>query len=210
MRSPTPSWPKITVGTAPRSIARAPDGRLWVTNKLSASISVINPDTLSVVQTIALPFASQPYGVAFAPTGSLRFRGTRRTRAGAETGRVERRATWKRQCRSKPASSRRERRWRDASRSALHHAALCRARKPPVQTPERRCAIRRRSGPSRRCQHDRARHHDPAAQRQERTSKTRVAVYRIISELPSSPRTVPRPGCRRSRTTSSAACCAIS
>ena len=37
--------PEITVGTAPRSIARAPDGRLWVTNKLSASISVINPGT---------------------------------------------------------------------------------------------------------------------------------------------------------------------
>ena len=65
--------PEIAVGIAPRSIARAPDGRLWVTNKLSASISIINPDTMSVVQTIALPFASQPYGVAFAPTGSLAF-----------------------------------------------------------------------------------------------------------------------------------------
>jgi len=64
---------ELTVGTAPRSIARAPDGRLWVTNKLSASISIINPDTMSVVQTIALPFASQPYGVAFAPTGSFAF-----------------------------------------------------------------------------------------------------------------------------------------
>ena len=64
---------EIPVGTAPRSIARAPDGRLWVTNKLSASISIINPDTMSVAQTISLPFASQPYGVAFAPTGSFAF-----------------------------------------------------------------------------------------------------------------------------------------
>ncbi|HZF24863.1 MAG TPA: galactose oxidase-like domain-containing protein, partial [Steroidobacteraceae bacterium] len=64
---------EIAVGTAPRSIARAPDGRLWVTNKLSASISIIDPDTLSVAQTLALPFASQPYGVAFAPTGGFAF-----------------------------------------------------------------------------------------------------------------------------------------
>ncbi len=64
---------EIAVGTAPRSIARAPDGRLWVTNKLSASISIINPDTLSVAQTVSLPFASQPYGIAFAPTGSFAF-----------------------------------------------------------------------------------------------------------------------------------------
>jgi YVTN family beta-propeller protein len=64
---------ELTVGTAPRGIARAPDGLLWVTNKLSANISVINPNTLSVAQTITLPFASQPYGVAFAPTGSFAF-----------------------------------------------------------------------------------------------------------------------------------------
>ena len=64
---------EIPVGTAPRSIALAPNGRLWVTNKLSASVSIVNPDTLSVAQTVSLPFASQPYGVAFAPTGSFAF-----------------------------------------------------------------------------------------------------------------------------------------
>ena len=37
------------------------------------TISVINPTTLSVSQTIALPFASQPFGIAFAPTGGLAF-----------------------------------------------------------------------------------------------------------------------------------------
>ena len=64
---------EIPIGTAPRSIARAPDGRLWVTNKLSANITIINPNTLSVSQTVALPFASQPYGVVFAPTGGFAF-----------------------------------------------------------------------------------------------------------------------------------------
>lgn len=64
---------EIAVGASPRTLAVAPDGRIWVTNKAAASISVINPDTLAVVQTINLPFASQPYGIAFAPTGGFAF-----------------------------------------------------------------------------------------------------------------------------------------
>ena len=58
---------EITVGTAPRALAIAPDGRVWVANKQSWSISVIDPNTLSVVRTIGLPRASQPYGIAFRP-----------------------------------------------------------------------------------------------------------------------------------------------
>ena len=46
---------------------------MWVTNKLSATISVINTSTLSVAQTVNLPFASQPFGIAFAPTGSFAY-----------------------------------------------------------------------------------------------------------------------------------------
>ncbi|HEY0563533.1 MAG TPA: Ig-like domain-containing protein [Methylophilus sp.] len=60
----------INVGTSPRSIAMAPDGRIWVTNKTAATISVLSPATLTVVQTIALPRASQPHGLVFAPDGS--------------------------------------------------------------------------------------------------------------------------------------------
>ncbi|MCU0760900.1 MAG: PA14 domain-containing protein [Steroidobacteraceae bacterium] len=58
---------EITVGTAPRSLAVAPDGRIWVANKQSGSISVIDPSTYAVVRTIGLPRASQPYGIAFRP-----------------------------------------------------------------------------------------------------------------------------------------------
>jgi YVTN family beta-propeller protein len=61
---------EVAVGTAPRTIALAPDGMLWVTNQQSASISVIDPASRSVNRTIALPRASQPYGVVMAPTGS--------------------------------------------------------------------------------------------------------------------------------------------
>jgi YVTN family beta-propeller protein len=64
---------EIAVGAAPRSIAVAPNGELWVTNKLSASISVLSPSSLTVSRTIALPRASQPFGIAFAPTGGFAF-----------------------------------------------------------------------------------------------------------------------------------------
>ncbi|MEP7244402.1 MAG: galactose oxidase-like domain-containing protein, partial [Gammaproteobacteria bacterium] len=64
---------EVAVGTAPRTIALAPSGRLWVANKQSATISLIDPTTLVVVQTITLPRASQPFGIAFAPTGSFAF-----------------------------------------------------------------------------------------------------------------------------------------
>ena len=64
---------EIPVGTSPRTVAVAPNGRIWVTNKMSASISVIDPDSLAVVDTISLPPASQPYGLVFAADGSGAF-----------------------------------------------------------------------------------------------------------------------------------------
>lgn len=63
----------INVGKSPRSIAIAPDGRIWVTNKESATISIINPSTLAVVQTVVLPLASQPHGIAFSPNQNAVF-----------------------------------------------------------------------------------------------------------------------------------------
>jgi YVTN family beta-propeller protein len=56
---------EIAVGTAPRSVAVAPNGRIWVTNMQSSSISMIDPTSLTVVQTLTLPRASQPYGIVF-------------------------------------------------------------------------------------------------------------------------------------------------
>ena len=64
---------ETAVGVAPRSIAVAPNGEVWVTNKQSASISVLSPATLAVTRTIGLPRASQPFGIAFAPTGGFAF-----------------------------------------------------------------------------------------------------------------------------------------
>jgi YVTN family beta-propeller protein len=47
-------------------VALGPDGRVWVSNKGSSSLSVVDPNTLAVTQTVALPRASQPFGVVVA------------------------------------------------------------------------------------------------------------------------------------------------
>jgi YVTN family beta-propeller protein len=56
---------EISVGTDPRSVAIAPNGNVWITNKTSATISIIDASALEVASTVALPFGSQPYGLAF-------------------------------------------------------------------------------------------------------------------------------------------------
>ena len=55
----------INVGENPRSLAVAPDGRVWVVNKSDASISIINPANRNVVQTVSLDTGSQPHGIVF-------------------------------------------------------------------------------------------------------------------------------------------------
>jgi YVTN family beta-propeller protein len=64
---------QLKVGTAPRALALSPAGQLWVTNKQSSSISVIDTATRKVVHTIALPAGSQPYGVAASPSGGAMY-----------------------------------------------------------------------------------------------------------------------------------------
>jgi YVTN family beta-propeller protein len=64
---------EIAVGAGPRTLAVAPNGTVWVANKHAGTISVINPTNFTVSQTITLPFASQPFGISFAPTGGYGF-----------------------------------------------------------------------------------------------------------------------------------------
>jgi large repetitive protein len=59
---------EVAVGTNPQSLAVAPNGWVWVVNRDSASISVFQGTTGTPV-TLALPSASQPFGIAFAPDG---------------------------------------------------------------------------------------------------------------------------------------------
>ena len=63
---------QIAVGQAPRALARAAGGRIWVSNRFGHSISIVNPATLAVAR-VALPRASQPYGIVFSPVDGSAF-----------------------------------------------------------------------------------------------------------------------------------------
>jgi len=64
---------EITVGTAPRSIARAPNGMIWVVGKQSGTLSVIDPSTRAVTRTITLARGSQPFGIVMSPVASIAY-----------------------------------------------------------------------------------------------------------------------------------------
>ncbi|HEX8546452.1 MAG TPA: SMP-30/gluconolactonase/LRE family protein [Cytophagaceae bacterium] len=57
---------EIEVGRKPRTVALDRSGNAWVANEEDASISVISKSGV-LIKTIALPYASRPYGVCFNP-----------------------------------------------------------------------------------------------------------------------------------------------
>ena len=61
---------EIPVGSRPRTVALGPNGRAWVVNKGSSSLSLINVASLAVEQSIALPFGSQPFGIVVGMDGN--------------------------------------------------------------------------------------------------------------------------------------------
>ncbi|MFK8017293.1 MAG: PA14 domain-containing protein, partial [Gammaproteobacteria bacterium] len=62
---------EIAVGQKPWSLARAPGAnRIYVTNKADATISIISSTTLTVEDTVPLPYGSQPHGLVFDATGT--------------------------------------------------------------------------------------------------------------------------------------------
>ena len=61
------------VGLTPRTLAQAPDGTIWVVNEGSHDISVLDSSNGAVIATIDLPYASMPYGIAFAPDGTAAY-----------------------------------------------------------------------------------------------------------------------------------------
>ena len=60
---------EIAVGSRPKTVALGPNGRAWVVNRGSASISLINVTSLAVEQSIALPLGSQPFGIVVGSDG---------------------------------------------------------------------------------------------------------------------------------------------
>ncbi|MBA3684511.1 MAG: Ig-like domain-containing protein [Planctomycetes bacterium] len=58
---------EISVGRNPRSLAQGPNNTIWVASQDSGTVSVIDANANAVAQTIAMPYGSQPFGVAIPP-----------------------------------------------------------------------------------------------------------------------------------------------
>ena len=55
------------VGKNPRTLALDSIGRIWVACQDDATISIVDGESGKLLKTIPLPYASRPYGIAFAP-----------------------------------------------------------------------------------------------------------------------------------------------
>jgi len=64
---------EVAVGAHPTTLAKAPDGTLWVVNRDDATLTILQSATGTRVGTVSLPPASQPVGIAFAPDGSAAY-----------------------------------------------------------------------------------------------------------------------------------------
>lgn len=64
---------ETSVGLAPRRLALAPDGSVWVTNAASATISILHGSTYALISTLPLPRGSRPFGIAFDPNGAAAY-----------------------------------------------------------------------------------------------------------------------------------------
>jgi len=58
---------EVPVGAAPRGIARAEDGRLWVTLRDEAAMVALDPESLSVEERVEFSAGARPYGIVFSP-----------------------------------------------------------------------------------------------------------------------------------------------
>ncbi len=64
---------EVDVGEQPVTLAQAADRSIWVVNQKSSDISILDPDSGLKRDNIVLPYASQPYGIAFSPDGSFAY-----------------------------------------------------------------------------------------------------------------------------------------
>ena len=196
---------EIAVGAAPRSVAIAPDGRIWVVNNKVPEHQHHQPvePRRRANGDVAARVAAVRHRVLAG--GEPRVRRARGQRRAAEARRHERRAARVARGGRESAPRRDRRRGRHRVRVAIRHAAPARR-----GDRRRRAASRggRRGGRRRRGRDGRAKDDHPAAQRQARRREPR----RRRAELPRRGRdlcrTASRRWCRPSRTTSGAARCA--
>ncbi|MEM7612868.1 MAG: PKD domain-containing protein, partial [Pseudomonadota bacterium] len=61
---------EIPVSEEPRSLALAPDGRVWIVSKAASVINVIDPATYQIVDMFFFDVATQPHGLAMSDTAA--------------------------------------------------------------------------------------------------------------------------------------------
>ena len=61
---------ELPVHDGPVAVAVAPDGNIWVVHRDDHSIAVLDPGSHAIVETLELPYGSQPMGVVFSLDGS--------------------------------------------------------------------------------------------------------------------------------------------
>ncbi len=64
---------EVQVGSKPKSLALANDETVWVANFDSASISILDVNDGTIIDTIALAYASQPTAIVFDPSGTTAY-----------------------------------------------------------------------------------------------------------------------------------------
>lgn len=64
---------EVPVQRGPVGVGLAPQGKLWVLHRDAHAISVVDTASLTVERQIALPYASQPLGLALSPLGDVAY-----------------------------------------------------------------------------------------------------------------------------------------
>lgn len=64
---------EVLVGKSPRILAQHQNQKIWVVNQDSFNISILDPDTGIIDRSIALPYASIPYGIVFSLDGNAAY-----------------------------------------------------------------------------------------------------------------------------------------
>ncbi|HKY35071.1 MAG TPA: hypothetical protein VJN18_03960 [Polyangiaceae bacterium] len=64
---------EVKVARGPISLALAPGGKLWVLHRDAHSIAIVDTASNTVEQELMLPYASQPMGLAFSPSGDAAY-----------------------------------------------------------------------------------------------------------------------------------------
>lgn len=61
---------EVPVFSDPVALALAPDGKLWVVDRENYAVVIVDIDQRKAVDFFQLPYASQPIGIVFSPTGN--------------------------------------------------------------------------------------------------------------------------------------------